>query len=47
MKKLLFSLCMVMFAVLPAQAQTVLVIGDSLSAGYGPASAGGVACTAG
>lgn len=26
---------MVMFAVLPVQAQTVLVIGDSLSAGYG------------
>lgn len=35
MKKLLFSLCVVVFAVLPVQAQTVLVIGDSLSAGYG------------
>ncbi|MBU0601211.1 MAG: arylesterase [Gammaproteobacteria bacterium] len=31
----LFSLCVLFFAALPVQAQTLLVVGDSLSAGYG------------
>lgn len=35
MKKLLWSLFVVFLTALPAAAQTVLVVGDSLSAGYG------------
>lgn len=35
MKKVWFSLFCLVFAMLPAQAQTLLVVGDSLSAGYG------------
>ncbi|WP_439536295.1 arylesterase [Methyloversatilis sp.] len=35
MKKVFFSMLCMVFAALPLQAQTLLVVGDSLSAGYG------------
>lgn len=35
MKKLFWSLFVLLFAAMPVAAQTVLVVGDSLSAGYG------------